>query len=174
MYKRVWYLNPSNPPNTLLSYLPTYLYDRYFLSLNLVSKFIDTVDIGFLNQSLYPSWLRFQSYRCTGVDEDFEDPCFPILPTPRRDQCIRFIRSAAVCQSKPYDLKPREQINVNTAYLDASMVYGSSERVQTALRDLTSKCLSTGYSIVTEAKSHQINKNISIFNTIWNKVQNSC
>ena len=78
-------------------------------------------------------------FRCTGVEEDFVDPCFPILPIPERDQCIRFIRSAAVCQDNAYDLKPREQINVNTAFLDASMVYGSTERVQTAVRDLTSK-----------------------------------
>lgn len=82
------------------------------------------------------------SCRCTGEDDDFVDPCFPILPIKGRNQSIRFIRSAAVCQDNAYNLKPREQINVNTAFLDASMVYGSSERVQTALRDLTSKFLS--------------------------------
>ena len=47
--------------------------------------------------------------------------------------CIRLIRSAARCDFKK--ATPREQINVNTAYLDASMVYGSSESVEDAVRD---------------------------------------
>ena len=91
--------------------------------------------------------ILYSAYRCTGVDDDFVDPCFPILPIPERNQCIRFIRSAAVCQDNAYSLKPREQINVNTAFLDASMVYGSSEQVQTAVRNLTSKYLYRCYSL---------------------------
>ncbi|XP_046846921.1 eosinophil peroxidase-like [Xenia sp. Carnegie-2017] len=69
---------------------------------------------------------------CDGSAEDFVDPCFPILPFGQRP-CIRLIRSAARCDFKK--ATPREQINVNTAYLDASMVYGSSESVQDAVRD---------------------------------------
>ena len=91
--------------------------------------------------------ISYSAYRCTGADDDFVDPCFPILPIRERNQCIRFIRSAAVCQDNAYNLKPREQINVNTAFLDASMVYGSSEQVQTAVRNLTSKYLYRCYSL---------------------------
>ena len=42
-------------------------------------------------------------------------------------------RSAAVCQ-KHGDPKPREQINVNTAYIDASQVYGSTKELADKLR----------------------------------------
>ncbi|XP_028398562.1 eosinophil peroxidase-like [Dendronephthya gigantea] len=73
---------------------------------------------------------------CNGSSADFTDPCFAILPASGRP-CIRLIRSAARCPINGFKLLPREQMNVNTAYLDASMVYGSSESVANALRDLT-------------------------------------
>ncbi|XP_028393408.1 lactoperoxidase-like [Dendronephthya gigantea] len=73
---------------------------------------------------------------CNGSPVDFKDPCFAILPASGRP-CIRLIRSAARCPINGFKLLPREQINVNTAYLDASMVYGSSESVANAVRDLT-------------------------------------
>ncbi|XP_028391818.1 lactoperoxidase-like [Dendronephthya gigantea] len=73
---------------------------------------------------------------CNGSPADFKDPCFAILPASGRP-CIRLIRSAARCPINGFKLLPREQINVNTAYLDASMVYGSSESVANAVRDLT-------------------------------------
>ena len=79
--------------------------------------------------------------RCNNSPEDNEPPCFAIQPTSRRP-CIRFIRSAARCQINGFKLLPREQINVNTAYLDGSMIYGSSEAVANDVRELGSKCIS--------------------------------
>ena len=46
---------------------------------------------------------------------------------------IRVVRSAAVCQGKGYP-KTREQINTNTAYVDASQIYGSTKTVADFLR----------------------------------------
>ena len=71
--------------------------------------------------------------RCDGSSEDFTCPCYPILPDGDAP-CIRVTRSAAVCQEHGYP-KPREQINVNTAPIDASQVYGSTERVAEELRE---------------------------------------
>ncbi|CAB4007294.1 peroxidasin homolog, partial [Paramuricea clavata] len=74
---------------------------------------------------------------CNGSPEDDVEPCFPILPAGGRP-CIRLIRSAARCPINGFKLLPREQINVNTAYIDGSMIYGSSESVANAVRDLSS------------------------------------
>ncbi|XP_046846470.1 lactoperoxidase-like isoform X3 [Xenia sp. Carnegie-2017] len=71
---------------------------------------------------------------CDGSAADFVDPCFPILPVNNRS-CIRMIRSAARCQIDGYKLEPREQINVNTAYIDGSMIYGSMDDLAKQLRD---------------------------------------
>ena len=72
-------------------------------------------------------------YRCDGSPADFTCPCYPILPDGDA-RCIRVTRSAAVCQKHGYP-KPREQINVNTAPIDASQVYGSTQRVADELRE---------------------------------------
>ncbi|XP_028416113.1 peroxidase mlt-7-like [Dendronephthya gigantea] len=60
---------------------------------------------------------------CNGSSADFMCPCYPILPNGNAG-CIRVTRSAAVCQNHGR-FKPREQINDNTAYIDASQIYGS-------------------------------------------------
>ena len=73
-------------------------------------------------------------FRCDGSPSDFECPCFPILPLSNgKPPCIRVVRSAAVCQGKGYP-KTREQINTNTAYVDASQIYGSTKTVADFLR----------------------------------------
>lgn len=71
--------------------------------------------------------------RCNGSPEDTTCPCYPILPAAGA-ACIRVTRSAAVCQEHGYP-KTREQINVNTAYIDASQVYGSSKELADNLRE---------------------------------------
>jgi len=81
----------------------------------------------------------------TGVDCeetcDNDYPCFPI-PTPAgdpripEDHCIGVIRSAGICHVDPFEPYVRNQINILTSYLDAGNVYGSTEDVANALREL--------------------------------------
>ncbi|XP_043910076.1 myeloperoxidase [Protopterus annectens] len=76
------------------------------------------------------------------------NPCFPIK-VPQNDsriknpnECIPFFRSSPVCGSGLLGsmfggVTRREQMNSLTAYVDASMVYGSSNDKANRLRDLT-------------------------------------
>ena len=73
-------------------------------------------------------------FRCDGSLKISIPPCFPIAPAKNSTRCIKMTRSAAVCQSDPADLQPREQINVLTAFIDGSQIYGSLESVAKKLR----------------------------------------
>ncbi|KAG8520823.1 Peroxidasin-like protein, partial [Galemys pyrenaicus] len=74
-----------------------------------------------------------------------DPPCLPIFiphtdPRGTQASCIFFVRSSPVCGSGTTSLMmnsvyAREQINQLTAYIDASNVYGSSERESLILRD---------------------------------------
>ncbi|XP_067866359.1 myeloperoxidase-like [Heterodontus francisci] len=70
------------------------------------------------------------------------NPCFPIKVTyddPRitdTHQCIPFIRSA--CRSVFQGMNTCEQINVQTAYIDASNIYGNTKYQAKKIRDFTS------------------------------------
>lgn len=78
-----------------------------------------------------------------------DPPCFPIS-MPEKDSrlknghCMFFARSSPVCGSGVTSLLMesayyREQVNLLTAYIDASNVYGSSEHESLELRDLTNQ-----------------------------------
>ncbi|XP_062045579.1 probable oxidoreductase PXDNL [Lepus europaeus] len=81
---------------------------------------------------------------CSSVCTD-DPPCFPIAfpqddPRAGSAACMFFVRSSPVCGSGMTSLMmnsvyAREQINQLTAYIDASNVYGSSERESQLLRD---------------------------------------
>ncbi|XP_057598535.1 peroxidasin homolog isoform X2 [Hippopotamus amphibius kiboko] len=79
-----------------------------------------------------------------------DPPCFPVAIPPEDPRarsgarCMFFVRSSPVCGSGMTSLLmnavlPREQINQLTSYIDASNVYGSSEREALAVRDLASQ-----------------------------------
>ena len=71
--------------------------------------------------------------------------CFPIRVkpedsvfgrnSPHRSRCIPFSRSIAACKARSvYGNLPRNQINQITSYIDASNVYGSSNKLARSLR----------------------------------------
>ncbi|CAH2220198.1 Mpo-A [Pelobates cultripes] len=76
-----------------------------------------------------------------GIDCDVscarEPPCFPLRIPPndpriRTSDCIPLFRSSPACvKGSPI----REQMNVLTSYVDASQVYGSTNKVASELRD---------------------------------------
>ncbi|XP_073327904.1 eosinophil peroxidase [Pagrus major] len=72
-----------------------------------------------------------------------DTPCFPIqipLSDPRNgvQSCMPFFRSAPSCVAGVLSHRHREQLNAITSFVDASMVYGSSTSLASALRNLSS------------------------------------
>lgn len=88
-------------------------------------------------------------HRCRGCSTA-SGRCAPIAvprgdPTFSRRDCLPFSRTASACGRPPARrLKPREQINGVTSFLDGSQLYGSSEGVQRTLRQPNSGRLRTG------------------------------
>ncbi|XP_011929157.1 PREDICTED: peroxidasin-like protein isoform X4 [Cercocebus atys] len=91
------------------------------------------------------STARFLDGRpCSSVCTN-DPPCFPMNsrhanPRGTHAPCMLFARSSPACASgrpsaKVGSVYAREQINQQTAYIDGSNVYGSSERESQALRD---------------------------------------
>nr|XP_011763710.1 peroxidasin-like protein [Macaca nemestrina] len=91
------------------------------------------------------STARFLDGRpCSSVCTN-DPPCFPMNtrhanPRGTHATCMLFARSSPACASgrpsaKVGSVYAREQINQQTAYIDGSNVYGSSERESQALRD---------------------------------------
>lgn len=68
--------------------------------------------------------------RCTPIKADPADPRFGCANPPC---CLSFTRSAPVCGTGTNS--PRAQLNENTAFLDGSMIYGSSVTDNNRLRD---------------------------------------
>ncbi|KAM3609205.1 uncharacterized protein V6R79_011012 [Siganus canaliculatus] len=72
-----------------------------------------------------------------------ETPCFPIQipqsdPRYGAQSCMPFFRSAPSCVAGVLSHQHREQLNAITSFVDASMVYGSSAGLASALRNLSS------------------------------------
>uniref|UniRef100_A0AAY4DGK2 Sushi domain-containing protein n=1 Tax=Denticeps clupeoides TaxID=299321 RepID=A0AAY4DGK2_9TELE len=72
-----------------------------------------------------------------------DTPCFPIqipLSDPRTgiQTCMPFFRSAPSCVGGVVTRWQREQLNAITSFVDASMVYGSTDSQASALRNLSS------------------------------------
>ncbi|CAI2343224.1 unnamed protein product [Caenorhabditis sp. 36 PRJEB53466] len=67
--------------------------------------------------------------RCMAVPITFDDANSNF----RQAQCIRVSRSSPICGSG--NLKPRQQLNENTGYIDASPIYGSSVHDSKKFRD---------------------------------------
>ncbi|XP_072291924.1 thyroid peroxidase [Eucyclogobius newberryi] len=72
-----------------------------------------------------------------------DTPCFPIqipLSDPRSgiQSCMPFFRSAPSCAESVLPHRHREQLNAITSFVDASMVYGSSSGLASALRNQSS------------------------------------
>ncbi|XP_043561977.1 eosinophil peroxidase-like [Chiloscyllium plagiosum] len=89
----------------------------------------------------------FDSSDCSSSCDN-RGPCFPIqIPDddPRayeNEKCMPFFRSAPACGSGKSgvfsgQLHPREQMNSITSFVDASMVYGSTDSLARKLRNLT-------------------------------------
>uniref|UniRef100_A0A8I3Q2P6 Lactoperoxidase n=1 Tax=Canis lupus familiaris TaxID=9615 RepID=A0A8I3Q2P6_CANLF len=118
--------------------------DRYTHMLMQWGQFLDH-DLGHAVPALSTS--RFSDGRpCSAACTD-DPPCFPIVipgadPRGTRAPCMFFARSSPVCGSGVTSLVmnsvyAREQINQLTAYIDASNVYGSSDRESLVLRDFS-------------------------------------
>ncbi|KAK7102282.1 chorion peroxidase-like [Littorina saxatilis] len=89
-----------------------------------------------------------RSIKCCGPNGEAlnfrpDRECFPILLTPEDagvrfvGNCMEFARSVAARDPAGKKIIPREQVNSVTSFMDASMVYGSSEELQRELREET-------------------------------------
>ncbi|MEQ2240993.1 hypothetical protein ILYODFUR_020852, partial [Ilyodon furcidens] len=72
-----------------------------------------------------------------------DSPCFPIQIPPSDPRngvqsCMPFFRSAPSCDNQVLPHRHREQLNAITSFVDASMVYGSSPSLASALRNRSS------------------------------------
>ncbi|KAK7102280.1 hypothetical protein V1264_020523 [Littorina saxatilis] len=116
---------------------------RFTLMLMQWGQFIDHDLTGFPISSEVD-----RSIRCCGENGEVLDfrpdrECFPILLTPEDSNvrfvgnCMEFARSVAARDEAGKKIIPREQVNSVTSFMDASMVYGSSEELQRELREVT-------------------------------------
>ena len=68
---------------------------------------------------------------CVGIKIPRHDPHFPYINV----HCIELKRDVPSVPSRCHQLKPREQVNTLTSFIDASHIYGPSMRVQRMERD---------------------------------------
>ena len=120
--------------------------------------------------------------KCDGMGEnamascDVTEECSPIAiaqnpdgdPTFGGIPCMSFARSIPSCEVHKGEFSPREQFNAITHYIDASNVYGSTDVVARALRELAGGRLLVGPPHATGAKpslplfSHEQLQNVCI------------
>ena len=90
-------------------------------------QFLDH-DLTLTAQSTYSDGYR-KVCKCNSYDPD----CFNI-PIPREDYankdqtCMSFVRSSATVSDFDCSLGPREQLNIQTHWIDLSQLYGNVER----------------------------------------------
>ncbi|KAK7102726.1 chorion peroxidase-like [Littorina saxatilis] len=84
--------------------------------------------------------------RCCNTSNNSNKPrhpeCFPIeIPAgdPHFQGCMEFVRSDPLTFPNDYEPQPRRHVNSLTSFIDASMVYGSSEERAKQLRTLKGK-----------------------------------
>ncbi|WKX96698.1 hypothetical protein Q1695_012829 [Nippostrongylus brasiliensis] len=104
----------------MLSSAQSVVHDKFN---NLMMQFGQFMSHDMAKTTLQPS------AQCTSCNP-IKSKCMPILITPsdpnssfRQKQCLKVSRSAPICH-----VTPREQLNENTAYIDGSMIYGSSPK----------------------------------------------
>uniref|UniRef100_A0A8C5PEB3 Thyroid peroxidase n=1 Tax=Leptobrachium leishanense TaxID=445787 RepID=A0A8C5PEB3_9ANUR len=120
-----------------------YLYSHIIIEWG---QYIDH-DIAFTPQSISRGALPVTwQADCKSTCEKL-NPCYPIMVKYNIfSGCIPFYRSSAACGTgkqgavftNPSVANPREQINGLTSFIDASAVYGSTEAMQSKLRNLSS------------------------------------
>ncbi|XP_038663574.1 eosinophil peroxidase-like [Scyliorhinus canicula] len=101
-------------------------------------------------------------------------PCFPIkIPDddPRAGKgkmCMPFFRSAPTCGISTETLQPRQQMNSITSFVDASMIYGSTDSLARKLRNLTNDL---GYLAINQEYSDD---GLAYLPFMRKKLQNPC
>ena len=83
---------------------------------------------------------------CVPIRIPSSDPTFGMQGPTREDICLTFPRSVPACdlEAAQGELRPREQINELTSFIDASQVYGANQELYDAVRDPNSGRLRTG------------------------------
>ncbi|KAK5964903.1 hypothetical protein GCK32_016294, partial [Trichostrongylus colubriformis] len=111
----------------MLSSAQTVVHDKYN---NMMMQWGQFMSHDMAKTTLQPS---AQCTSCTPV----KSKCMTIPITAndpnsafKQKQCLKVSRSAPICH-----VTPREQLNENTAYIDASMIYGSSPKDLHKFRD---------------------------------------
>jgi peroxidase len=96
-------------------------------------QFLDH-DLTLTAQATYSDGYR-KSCRCNSYDPDCFSIAIPYGDYANNDQtCMSFVRSLASVNDFDCNLGPREQLNVQTAWIDLSMVYGYNDDLAASLR----------------------------------------
>lgn len=152
-FSRLLIPNYENGFNTPIGWNDTQLPSARKVSLDIISSANVTADEQYTHMLMQwgqfldhdmdftvasPSTSRFNDGTSCRESCENQQPCFPIKipeddPRIKRFKCMEFTRSSAVCGSGStsvfFDtITPRQQINQITSFIDASNVYGSSEK----------------------------------------------